>query len=572
MIRKYFYGLSLILLTVTARGYQDNDFFKEYYEKVDGVFDEQEAFNTVAFIEKYWRIPGNTGFNESIYHVVERLEKAGFILEDEADSSARLVYRIEKRPMRVTTWEPVSGSFKLSNGEELLNFNTNRHMMAMNSYSTDGEREFEVVYVGSGRGLDMSNVKGKIAYGETNVSTIYNLAVIRNGAVGAIGYSMPGYLRPEKNQNSIQFKAIRRDPENKGFGLMLSFAAKQKLDAALKAGNNKVKVNLETKVYNAEELTLVAELRGSKLPEERFVFSAHVQEPGANDNASGVAVLAETAVVSAKLLKEGSIDPERTITYLFGDEIISTRRFIEEDKTRAQNIKWGMSLDMVGENTAITGGSFLIEKMPDPGAIWTRGPEKHSQWGGRVMRKEQMKPHYFNDLVIRQFQWIGKQKNWEVNYNPFEGGSDHVPFLSADIPGLLLWHFTDQFYHTDQDRIDKVSKKTMKNVGTGALSIALMLTENKPEMPYYVLNEVADAAYRRLEGEYNLSNKEVADGADLAKEDDILSTWADWYQKAIESTYDVGGSRNDQFKSAVIEKLDALNLKRDRILTDIRKQ
>ena len=32
-----------------------------------------------------------------------------------------------------------------------------------------------------------------------------------------------------------------------------------------------------------------------------------------------------------------------------------------------------MSLDMVGEDVKKTGGSFLIEKMPDPSAIWTRG-------------------------------------------------------------------------------------------------------------------------------------------------------------------------------------------------------
>ena len=52
--------------------------------------------------------------------------------------------------------------------------------------------------------------------------------------------------------------------------------------------------------------------------------------------------------------------------------------------------------------------------------------------------------------------------------NPYEGGSDHVPFLRADIPGILLWHFTDQFYHTDGDRIEMVSASTLENVGVCA--------------------------------------------------------------------------------------------------------
>ena len=103
--------------------------------------------------------------------------------------------------------------------------------------------------------------------------------------------------------------------------------------------------------------------------------------------------------------------------------------------------------------------------MPDPSAIWTRGKDKHSEWGGRALKEKDMTPHYLNDFIINTFKEQGEFANWKVETNPFEGGSDHTPFLKADIPGLLLWHFTDQFYHTDNDRIDKVSQKTLKNVG-----------------------------------------------------------------------------------------------------------
>ena len=50
--------------------------------------------------------------------------------------------------------------------------------------------------------------------------------------------------------------------------------------------------------------------------------------------------------------------------------------------------------------------------------------------------------------------------------NPFEGGSDHTPFLKFKKPGALFWHFTDVFYHTDGDRLDMVSKPELANVGT----------------------------------------------------------------------------------------------------------
>jgi hypothetical protein len=112
-----------------------------------------------------------------------------------------------------------------------------------------------------------------------------------------------------------------------------------------------------------------------------------VQEPGANDNASGVGTLAEMARLTASLVKSGKLTPQRTLTFLWGDEIVSTQRYIKENNERAKGIMWGMSLDMVGENTEKTGGSFLIEKMPDPSAIWTRGTDKHSEWGSGDVKK-----------------------------------------------------------------------------------------------------------------------------------------------------------------------------------------
>ena len=50
-----------------------------------------------------------------------------------------------------------------------------------------------------------------------------------------------------------------------------------------------------------------------------------------------------------------------------------------------------------------------------------------------------------------------------------------MPFLRGNIPSVLFWHFTDQFYHTDNDRIDKVSKTTLKKCWNGCFSSAFTL-------------------------------------------------------------------------------------------------
>jgi aminopeptidase YwaD len=325
----------------------------------------------------------------------------------------------------------------------------------------------------------------------------------------------------------------------------LSTDAHERLKAALVAGD--VQLHVVTDVAwttDAKERTVVADIRGSEYPDERFVFSAHLQEPGANDNASGVGAQVEVARVAAALVTGGEVDPKRTITFLWGDEITSTNRYVTQNDERAQGIRWGLSLDMVGEDTAKTGGTFLIEKMPDPSAIWTRGEDKHSEWGGDPMTKADMRPHYFNDLVLGRALEQAATNGWVVKTNPFEGGSDHVPFLQADIPGLLFWHFTDQFYHTDRDRLEMVSADELKNVGVTALVTAIAMTSADGALARSLIVEVRNAALVRLEAETDLSVAAIKDGKAVADERDIVTTWANWYDDALATMVDieVGGS------------------------------
>ncbi len=413
-------------------------------------------------------------------------------------------------------------------------------MIALNSFSTptDGITA-EVIHVKTKEDLEKANLKGKIVFMETSPRRIFKTAVTEKGALGILSYSNPSYLQPEKNTSSIQFRNIPLDTVHKSWAIAMSYAAKERLVESLNKGKVVLNVRVNTKIYPSEELTVVANVRGTSLANERLVFSAHVQEPGANDNASGVGVALEMATVTAQLFKEKQLNPKRTLTFLWGDEIISTNRYVKEDSIRAKHIKWGISLDMVGEDTDKTGGVFLIEKMPDPSAIWTRGNDKHTEWGGRTMTLAEMKPHYLNDFLINTFKAQGELANWPVSTNPFEGGSDHVPFLRANIPSVLFWHFTDQFYHTDNDRIDKVSKTTLKNVSTAALVAAFTLLNADETTAEEVISALALAAKKRLEDEHTQSVLALEKGEPLATQLEIISAWEAWYLKAIQSTEDL---------------------------------
>jgi len=550
--RLFFIGYLFIISLGCSQEKDNTSISQEYFDVIRPEFTGDLAYKTTEYVAQYWRVAGNTGFNKSVYWIAENLEKSGYVLESKATDADRLTYRIETRAMEHPTWEPVSASLKiLGETTPLLVSDSNRNMTYLNSASTPKEGvTAEVIHLRNASELSSLKVKGKIVYIASSARRFVQ-ELIAQGALGIITYDNPDYLQPEKNTTSIQFRSLPPQTDSQFWGIAISYAAKERLESALEKGKVEVLANIQTKIYESEELTVVANIKGVKLPKQRLVFSAHIQEPGANDNASGVGAQLEMAFLAASLFKNKQIELDRTLTFLWGDEIISTRRYIEEDFERAKDIKWGISLDMVGENTAITGGSFLIEKMPDPSAIWTRGTDKHSEWGGEVMALEDMKPHYLNDFIIDNFKNQGAFANWEVYTNPFEGGSDHTPFLNADIPGLLLWHFTDQFYHTDNDKIDKVSQETLKNVGIGAMASALTLVNANSATARQVLKNIDKAAENRLQAEFDLSLKSIKNSGSVKEEIAILKAWEDWYLITMETVQDLEQQPSKELKTKI---------------------
>lgn len=518
-----------VALNANAQSQQENNF-----KLTRAGFEKNNAYATTAFVEQFFRLPGNRGFDTSIYHVEDILKKAGFVEEKNDEFEAPLTYRIERRQMKNPAWEPIDASIAIiGESSALQSFKTNRNMIPINCRSTPNEGVVaEVVFVNKANPADLAgkDLKGKIVFGDISAQRLIALAT-KAGAIGVLGFSLPDYTQPTKHTTSIQFGSLK--PNTSIWALHLSHATKEKLKAACLKDKVVLKVNITTSTYVADELTLVANVRGNLKPQERFVYSAHVQEPGANDNASGVGTLAEMARLTAQLVDSKQLKPQRSLTFLWGDEIISTQRYIAENSERAKGILWGMSLDMVGEDTEKTGGTFLLEKMPDPSAIWTRGEDKHSEWGAGNVKEKDLFPHYFNDFVFDICKAQGKFANWTVKFNPFEGGSDHTPFLQNNIAGLLMWHFTDVFYHTDNDRIDKVSATTMKNVGVSALTAAYTLITADENTASATATQVKQDALMRLATEFELSKLAIAAGKSKVDEKHIIAVWGKWYVDAL---------------------------------------
>jgi hypothetical protein len=434
----------------------------------------------------------------------------------------------------------------------VLSRERDRVSLAINSFSSDGAgATLRLVDVGAGaaeRDYAGKDVKGALVLGDAGIVRLWQQAVRGRGAAGVISTEIARYIRPadsatlsETQKDVLQWGSIPYDPKLRSFGFKASWRAASRLRQAL--ANNpgtRVRVEIQSTFYTGPNRTLVAEIPGRGRPQERIVMVAHIQEPGANDDASGCATLFGMAKAVAEAIARGALaPPERTLTFMWVDEISGSRNWIRSRPEEARGVQYMFSMDMTGEDTTKTGGTFLIEKQADPSAVWERPSDPHSEWGASEVKPGALKGSLLNDLHIAVANRRARDTGWVVRTNPYEGGSDHTAFGSAGVPSLLNWHFTDRFYHTNQDTMDKVSAAEMENVGVAVGASAYFLASATEADALNAVDLIERAARARLALEREQGAAIVARAVDKAAADkterDVNAAWIKWYAEALDS-------------------------------------
>jgi hypothetical protein len=473
----------------------------------------------VTLMAPLWRLAGNPDFDRSLLWIEERLVAAGIATRyDTIESTSQ-------------GWEMRDASVRLdsADGDIVLSRAGDRVPLAINSVSTvPGGILAPLVDVGAGTEAthyEGRAMKGAVVLADGAIGTVWNQAVKARGAAGVISTQIAPYTRPESTPDVLQWGSIPYAPETPSFGFKATPRAARRLRDRLTAGPARVHVRVDTVFHRRPVRTLVAEFPGTVWPDDRVVLVAHVQEPGANDNASGCGTLLAVALAIQRGIRDGQIPPlARTLTLIWGDENRASDAWIAADPARARRVHAMMSLDMTGEDTSKTGGTFLIEKGPDPTAFWDRPSDPHSEWGRRDVDRALLRGTFLNDLHLAVALRHARDTGWVVRTNPYEGGSDHTSFARAGVPALLNWHFTDRYYHTNLDTIDKVSAKTMNHVAVAVATTATFLTaaDRRDVGPLKELLERARDA--RMETERR--NEAPAE---------VLNAWKTWYDEALDS-------------------------------------
>jgi Zn-dependent M28 family amino/carboxypeptidase len=180
-------------------------------------------------------------------------------------------------------------------------------------------------------------------------------------------------------------------------------------------------------VYNT-----VAEIRGAEKPDEVVIIGAHLDSwdlgTGATDNGTGsMAVLA-----AARALQKVGVKPKRTIRFVL----------------------------FTGEEQGLNGSRAYVKAHKDELAKIS-GVLVHDSGTGKVLTIGLMGNYAVRETIDHALYPLAKAKEIELVEPSLrrEGGSDHVPFDEAGVPGFWCVQDVadyDKMHHSQADRLEHV--------------------------------------------------------------------------------------------------------------------
>lgn len=241
------------------------------------------------------------------------------------------------------------------------------------------------------------------------------------------------------------------------------------------------------------------------------IFSAHLFEGyvkrGANDNMSGCVVQLEILRALARLIREGALAaPRRTIAFLWPVEISGTYEQIKRTDGFADRFAVNINMDMVGEGLRKNNAVMTMSACPDylpsfldgladsvMNYVWRTNDivylndSPRGRTGGQYLPK----PLWEKGGSLDAFRYFVHEAT---------GGSDHVVFNNASVrvPGIELFTWPDQWYHTDADTPDKSDPTQMRRVAFIGAAAAWAAANCDDTVLPGLLEAVSDFGYGRV--------------------------------------------------------------------------
>ncbi|WP_412067217.1 M20/M25/M40 family metallo-hydrolase [Rubrivirga sp. IMCC43871] len=279
------------------------------------------------------------------------------------------------------------------------------------------------------------------------------------GIAGTLGSRWSGGWGANKVFSTANERAVGLDVSCEDYGLLARLAASGHAP--------RIRVDAEAEDLGiVPQFNVIAEMRGTELPDEYVLLSAHLDSwhaaTGATDNGTGTLTMLE----AMRILKATYPNPRRTILVgHWGAEemgLIGSGSFREDHPEVVAGLQVGFNQD---------NGTWRVERIEGQGFLDTAA--HLPMWMAAVPTE------------------IQAQVTVEVPGEQNNRGSDHTSFVCAEAPVLRLQSPYDEYrqytWHTNLDTYDKIIFDDLKQNAT----LAAMLVYGASEDPERMTRELA---------------------------------------------------------------------------------
>ncbi|MEB3788244.1 MAG: M28 family peptidase [Desulfurococcales archaeon] len=406
--------------------------------KAAGNVNPYRAMRILKQLTLYNRIQGTVGLDDAAYMIESYiLEKAPIDVDIETDIIKYTPKTIEDLDVTPPYWSLAEAEVEARG----IRLTSRRHptLAAPHTPPSDGWVPGELVEIADP--LDRAsyqNLEGKIPLVYSHYRIAYRLAAEAGAAAIA-------FARRDLPPDAVPYIGlfISHD-EAKKYGIPAVSLPRR---VAETAAGSEIRVRVDADVGEPRRIPVVAAWAGSK-SEPGPVLIAHYchPEPGANDNASGVAAAIEAFLAAA----EAGIGNLRLVLVPeYTGSIPSARGWLRGIASAALN------LDMVG------GGSEA-----GPMRIYYPSFEVNGIAG---------------DLVVYASHLTGIG----LGVSPYRPGSDHDSMIAYGVSASMINQWPDPFYHSDMDDVNRISPQSIYRAAVVAAAWAALSSSGNIEAPSY---------------------------------------------------------------------------------------
>lgn len=198
--------------------------------------------------------------------------------------------------------------------------------------------------------VESLDIHGKIVFTPRHPTGIKAIVSQKQGA-GIIS----DRLRTEDKSDAVQWINTWSDSpggwamhahDSRLWGFSLSPTKGKFLRKLSLEGKIKLKATVSTRLYEGSLCYTTGIIKGTKYPDEEIILVAHINEQGANDNASGAATIIECAQAFQKLISSRELShPKRTIRFLLMPESYGIMAYAARNIKKLQNALASINID-----------------------------------------------------------------------------------------------------------------------------------------------------------------------------------------------------------------------------------